>query len=65
MSAVITPGGEGVYVFLFMHVSFYRKTFFRHKTFFQTTYKFYLKPEKPAQKETKLIITRSGDEDVG
>ena len=47
---------------LFMYVSFYRKTFFfRHKSFFQITYKFYFKPKKPAQKETKLIITRSGD----
>ena len=64
VSGFITPGGEGLYVFLIIYVSFYRKAFFRHNSFFQITYKFSLKPKNPAQKETELIITRSGDEDV-
>ena len=66
MSGIITLGGEGVYVFLFMYVIFYRKTVFRQKLLFSGNLQIYLKPKKPAQKGTKLIIiTWRGDEDVG
>ena len=51
MSGIITLGGEGVYVFLFMYVIFIVKPFFVKSYFFQATYKFIWNLKSPPKKE--------------